>query len=380
MIYYKFQSMKIENNNDSFIKVNLSNIKHNYINVLKKKLNKETKVIAVVKANAYGHGLIPVSKTLENLSTDFLGVFSVREALRLRASGIKSRILIFGIIKDYDLDYLLKYNLTPIIGTYEDLKVLNNLQKSEVLSIHLKVDTGMGRMGFYPAEAEEILKSLFFHNKNVFIEGVCTHFSDAASNDNSYSLKQANEFTEFLDKLSKINIKIPLIHASNSAAILRFPEYQFNCVRPGLLIYGVSPFEEDFGLKPALSLYSTVSTVRNINKNSFLSYNRTYKTKRMSKIAIVPLGYADGIMMALSNKGKVIINNNYFPIVGSICMNQFLVDITDDPSISSNTNVILIGKDGDKEISAKELANYANTIPYEVLCKLSGSLKRTYVF
>lgn len=372
--------MENEFQNDSYIEINLANIEHNYSNVLKKKINKDTKVIAVVKSNAYGHGLIPVSKTLEKLNVDYLGVFNVKEGLRLRASGIKSKILIFGTVRDYEFDKLVKYDLTPIISTYEELRILDKFQFNETLKIHIKVDTGMGRLGFHTREAEEIIKNLYFHNKNILIEGICTHFSDSSSSDKSYTIKQANTFISLLDNLQKNGVKIPIIHASNSAAVLNFPEYQFNCVRPGLLLYGVSPFSDDYGLKESLSLYSTLSTIRNISENSFVSYNRTFSTKRASKIAVIPLGYADGIMYSLSNKGSVLINGNRFPVIGSVCMNQFLVDVTDGNNINSYDRVTLIGENGNEKISVKEVAQNANTIPYEILCRLSGSIKRVYTY
>jgi alanine racemase len=372
--------MENEFQNDSYIEINLANIEHNYSNVLKNKINKDTKVIAVIKSNAYGHGLIPVAKTLEKLNVDYLGVFNIKEGLRLRASGIKSKILIFGNVKDYEFDKLVKYDLTPIISTYEELRILDNLPFQDNLKIHIKVDTGMGRLGFLPEEAEEITKKLYFHNKKIYIEGICTHFSNASSLDKSYTINQVQTFMAFLDNLSKDGIKIPIIHASNSAAILNYPEYQFNCVRPGLLLYGVSPFTEDYGLKEALSLHSTISTIRNIGKNSFISYNCTFSTKRESKIAVIPLGYADGIMYSLSNKGSILINGNRFPIIGSVCMNQFLVDITDGNNISSYDKITIIGKSGNEKISVKEVAKNANTIPYEILCRLSGSIKRVYIY
>ena len=372
--------MENEFQNDSYIEINLANIEHNYSNVLKNKINQDTKVIAVVKSNAYGHGLIPISKTLEKLNVDYLGVFNVKEGLRLRTSGIKSKILIFGTVKDYEFDKLVEYNLTPIISTYEELRILDKCALRDSLKIHIKVDTGMGRLGFLPDEVEEIIKNLYFHNKNVLIEGICTHFSDASSPDKSYTIKQANTFISLLDNLQKSEVKIPIIHASNSAAVLNFPEYQFNCVRPGLLLYGVSPFSEDYGLKEALSLYSTVSTIRNVNENSCISYNRTFSTKRASKIAVIPLGYADGIMYSLSNKGSVLINGSRFHIIGSVCMNQFLVDVTECDNINSYDRVTIIGKSGNEKISVKEVAENANTIPYEILCRLSGSIKRIFTY
>lgn len=372
--------MKNEFQNDNFIEVNLSNIEHNYLNVLKKKINPSTKIIAVVKSNAYGHGLIPVSKTLEKLNVDYLGVFNIKEGLRLRASGIKSKILIFGTIKENEVSELIKYDFIPIISTYEELHILENLQGSEVMPIHIKVDTGMGRLGFLSEEAREIVEKLYFHNKNIFIEGICTHFSDASSPDEGYTIKQAQIFMKFLESLSKNGVKIPVIHASNSSAVLKFPEYQFNCVRPGLLIYGVSPFDEDYELKESLSLYSSVSTVRSLPENSYLSYNRTFLTKRLTKIAVIPLGYADGIMLSLSNKGSVLINGGKFPIIGSVCMNQFLVDVTESNNIYPGDKVTIIGKNNGKKLSVKKVAESANTIPYEIICRLSGSIKRIYTY
>jgi alanine racemase len=236
----------------------------------------------------------------------------------------------------------------------------------------------MGRIGFLPDESLEVIKKLYFFNKRVKIKGICTHFSDSSSEVKHYTIYQAELFQRLLDQLIHVKINIPIIHASNSAAIINYPEFQFNCVRPGLLLYGISPFEYNLDLKPALSLISKIITIKNIKTNSFLSYNRTYQTKRSSRIALVPIGYADGFSEKLSNKGQVIIRNKRYPIVGSICMNQFLVDITDGENIQYNDRVTIIGGDINESISIKELSKTSSLIPYEILCRLSEDLPRIY--
>ena len=366
--------------NDNIIEVNLNNIKHNYLNVLKSKIKENTKVIAVVKSNAYGHGLIKVSQFLESINVDYLGVFSVKEGVILRLNGLKKEILIFGAVKETDIEFLFDYSLTPLIGTKEEYELIEKIvpKGNKTLPVHIKVDTGMGRIGFLPDESLEIIKKLYFFNKRVEIKGICTHFSDSSSVIKDYTIFQAELFQKLLDQLTQAKINIPIIHVSNSAAIINYPEFQFNCVRPGLLLYGLSPFDYNLDLKPALSLISKIITIKNIQTNSFLSYNRTFQTKRPSRIALVPLGYADGFSEKLSNKGQVIIRNNRYPMVGSICMNQFLVDITDSENIQYNDRVTIIGNDISESISVKEISKTSSLIPYEILCRLSEDLPRIY--
>ena len=359
----------------NYIEIDLKNLQQN-INFLKTIIDPKTKVIAMVKSNAYGHGIVPVSSFLQKVGIDFFGVFTVREGILLRTSRIRKDILIFGPFQEYDLAHITKFRLTPVVGSRDEINFLVSASKKKAVKIHIKIDTGMGRIGFLPEEGFEIISSIKRNNPSLILEGICTHFADSSSKDPSYTVYQASLFLQLLNRLEKENIWIPVIHASNSAAILRFPQFQFNCVRPGILIYGIEsmPYQND--LKPVMSLYSYVSILKTIPENSFISYTCSFKTNRKTLIAIVPIGYADGYMLDLSNKAYVLIKGKRFPIIGNICMNQFIVDITDSEGIKLNDKVTLIGKDAQEEINVNSLAKLAGKIPYEIICRLSENIPR----
>lgn len=366
--------------NSNYINISFKSLHHNFT-LLKKLLLPSTKIIAMVKSNAYGHGLIQVSKYLESLQVDYLGVFTISEAIQLRKAGIKNEIIIFGPFQEYDLPQVSLLDLGLVVGSYEEIKFLLDYKNKKPLKLHIKIDTGMGRIGFLPEDGLKIINSL--HKKNqesLKLVGICTHFSDSSSNNTEYTEWQGKQFINLLKLLENEKITFPLVHSSNSAAILKYPQFHFNCVRPGILLYGIDPFIDQFDLKPVLSLHSFVSSIKIVPAGSFISYNRTFQTKKETRIAIVPIGYADGYLLDLSNKAYVSIKNKIFPIIGNICMNQFIVDISESVDIKIHDRVNLIDNEGHSELKLTHLAKLSNKIPYEILCRLSESLQRNYLY
>lgn len=362
---------------DNYILVDLSHLKNN-VKEVRKLAGEDKHIIAMVKSNAYGHGLIPVSTKLNEMGVHAFGVFTVKEGVDLRSAGITGQILIFGPIHPSLYAFLLHFNLTPVIGCIDEANSIMDFFQDDQVSIHIKIDTGMSRIGFLPDSAIQILEVFRKNRPNILIDGLCTHFSDSSSPDRKFTDQQANEFMHTLEILQNKGFHFSYIHAANSGGILQYPEYLFNAIRPGILLYGVDMIHKNSSFEPVLSLYSHVSMIKWIPKNAYVSYNRTYQTKKNTKIAIIPIGYADGYMYDFSNIGTVLINGNFYPIIGTVCMNQFVVDITDSENICLFDRVVLIGKDDQQSISLRSLSALTKKLPYEILCRLSESMKRIY--
>lgn len=362
--------------------IDLDCIKHNMIEIRKQVGNKT--IIAIVKADAYGHGAIDVSSVLLENGADKLGVAVITEALELRESGIEAPILILGYTPlDFACD-LINQNIEQTVYSLDYAIGLSEiaLNQGKEMNIHIAIDTGMGRLGFLPNEEalndiEKISKL-----KNINIKGIFTHFSSADETDKEYTIKQMNKFKEFNKKLEERNIKIEEKHLSNSAGILDVEEAYFDAVRPGIIMYGYYPsnevMKEKINLKPALTLKSNIVHVKVLPKGEYISYGREFKTERESIIATLPIGYADGYTRALYKNGKVIINGKMAPIVGRICMDQCMIDVTDIEGVSVGDEVILIGEDKGVKFNADDIAKLLNTINYEVLCLIGKRVPRVY--
>lgn len=362
---------------DNYILIDLSHLRNN-VSQIRQLAGSNKHIIAMVKSNAYGHGLIPVSTKLNEMGVQTFGVFTVKEGVDLRSAGISGQILIFGPIHPSLYVYLLHFNLTPVIGCIDEANSMMDFFQNESVVIHLKVDTGMSRIGFLPESAIQILELIRKNRPNILIDGICTHFSDSSSPDRKFTDQQAVKFQETLHTLEKKGFHFNYIHSANSGAILQYPEYLFNAIRPGILIYGIDMVNKQSGFEPVMSLYSHVSMIKWIPKNSYVSYNRTFQTKKNTKIAIIPIGYADGYMYDFSNTGTVLINGNFYPIIGTVCMNQFVIDITDSQNICLFDRVVLVGKDKDQSITLRSISQLTKRLPYEILCRLSESMKRIY--
>ncbi len=341
-------------------------------------------LLGVVKADAYGHGAVEVSRKLESIGIDYLGVATIDEGIDLRSAGIIKPILIMsGIFSWDDIEPVVRYGLTPVVYDWAVLTRLIEATRdfAKPLKIHLKFDTGMGRLGFQPQEAREITQ-VVKGAQGLNIEGLMSHFSVSEVRD-EYGLSQIETFRRIIDDFRSAGFDPPYIHMSNSGAIVNYPEAHLSLVRAGISLYGSHPslaLEESLRLRQVMKLSARIAFCREFPSGVSLSYGRTFTTDRPMKVAYIPVGYSDGYPRSLSNKGAVLIRGARCAIIGRVCMDWTLADVTALGSVDSGDEAILIGE-GNREgvrVSANEMAEYAGTIPYEILCKISRRIKRVY--
>ncbi len=364
----------------TWAEINLKNLEFNY-RQLRRTAGRKVKVLAAVKANAYGHGILEVSRKLESAGVDYLGVASIDEALVLRYGKIKTPILVLGVAFTKDeMRLALKFNITLTVADYRYAKILNStIPPKKKLRIHVKVDTGMGRLGIWHEQAKaEITK--ISRLKNLEIEGVYTHFS-SADTDIIFTRAQARVFAALIKELRQNKISIELAHAANSIAACKLPDSCLNMVRPGIMLYGIYPDEKlalRIKLKQVLSLKTKITYLKTVDAGRCISYGRTYITKRKTRIATLPLGYADGYARALSNKAEVIIRGEKFPVAGRVCMDQTMIDVGIGSNVKIGDIVTLIGSQGAYVIRAEDLAFICGTIAYEITCGISSRVPRLF--
>jgi len=362
----------------TWAEVNLSNLEHNFFQI-KKRVEPGTKILITIKADAYGHGLIPVAKRLQSCGIDFFGVASIDEGIKLREAGIKTPVLILGLILKEDIAPLFKFNLSTTVCDEELPKALNNKAKAlrKRVNVQIKVDTGMGRIGIQHYDAHKLVNKIS-RLKHVNIEGIFTHFAFADLN-KEFTFYQIDLFGRLIRKLKKDGIKIPLIHAANSMGLLDYKNSHFNMVRPGLIAYGLYPKENlKIDLRPVLSLKTRIVFVKKVPSGCGISYGHDYITRRATKIATLPIGYGDGYPRNLSNKAKILIGGKYFKMCGKICMDQIMVDVGNS-RVRIGDEAVLIGTQGNKRITVEELALKSGTIPYEIVCGLGARIPRIYI-
>ena len=368
MLYYR----------PTWVEVDLGALEFNFRQV-KRIVDKKTKVMAVIKSDGYGHGLLPIAKRLAKLGVDCLGVSSIDEAIILRKNKIKLPILILGNILNKDIKPVLEHNLTQTISDYQLAFKLNReaKRKGRVAGVHIKVDTGMGRLGILYREAIELVKKISCL-QNLRIEGLFTHFP-CADSDQEFTYYQIDIFNQLIGDLKRIGISFTLFHAANSMGIIGYPESHFNLVRPGLMLYGIHPKPNlDIKLKPCLSLKSRIIYLKRMPSGQGISYGRSYITKKETTMAILPVGYGDGYPRNLSNRADVLIKGKRFRISGAVCMDQIMVDVGDS-RINVGDGAVLIGSQKNLQISAEELARLSQTIPYEIVCNISNRVPRLYI-
>jgi len=311
-----------------------------------------------------------------------LAVASVNEAVALREAGITTDIVVLVDVFDERIGDLLTYRLTPVITEHRLLPALAKAaaEQNRSLPIHIKVDTGMGRLGFSPDDVAALLDALPTW-KSIRVEGFMTHLADSDGDDPHYTERQLERFRELLEHVRRSGLYVPAVHAANSAAIIRFPRSHFSLVRPGIMLYGYHTLPKGVAgppLEPVLSLCTTVMQLRTIEAGDSVSYNRTFIAKKKSRIAVLPVGYADGYSRRLSNHGQVLVRGKRVPIVGLVCMDMTMVDVTDVPSIQVGDEVTLIGKQGREALWADEIGEWTGTIPYEILCAIGPRIPRQY--
>ncbi len=361
--------------------IDLEALRWNFSQV-RQKVGPKVKILSVLKADAYGHGAVQIARTLAEAESDFFGVATLEEGLQLRESGIRTPVLILAGAYPEQIDELVRYDLTPTVCEPRMLRRMEALaQKRETaLHFHLKVDTGMGRIGFAASEIDLWLPEVA-RLKALELQGMFSHFSHAENVEGGYTQSQLEIFHYLIQRLHEADYRIPLIHLANSAAVISLPASHFNMVRPGLMLYGIHPRAEmaaQVSLKPALSWRTRVLQVKRLPRGSSISYGRTFVTQRESVIATLPVGYADGYPRLLSNRGAVLIRGQRAPVVGRVCMDLTMVDVTQIEGVEEGDEVVLLGKQGGQTVSADEIAGWAETISYEILTSISARVPRIY--
>ena len=366
-----------------YAEISLEAIGHN-IREVKKRLPEGVKLLGVVKANAYGHGAVPVASYLEN-QVDYFATATIEEAVELRENGISAPILILGYVSPSQYGDLVEYDITQTIDSYAQALALEKeaARQNRKAKAHLAVDTGMTRIGFQVTEHDADEAAKIADLPHIELEGMFTHFSCADQEDKTYCSMQMEKYDKMTALLAERGVTIPLRHICNSAGIMEFDDHRFEMVSSGIITYGIYPSEEvkkeRLDLIPALSWKSHVIHVKEVGPGIGVSYGATYVTEKpMTRIATVSAGYADGYPRALSNQGCVLIHGKKAPIIGRICMDQMMVDVTDIPDVQVEDVVTLVGTDGDETITIEEIANPAARFDYEMLCDISSRVTRVY--
>lgn len=361
-----------------WIEVDLRALRSNF-KIIKNYLGSKVKIVATIKQSAYGHGLIPIARELRGRGVDYFGLGSVEEAIALRKNNIGGSLLVLSAVLDKFTEFFIQYDIIP---TIVDLKFACKLDKEakkakKVVPVHIKIDTGMGRLGPSYKQAHDFIKRLSKF-KNLSLEGIYTHFP-VADSDQDFTNRQIDIFNRFIEKLAKEKIFFKFCHCANSIGIVKYPNAHFNMVRPGLILYGINPDENiNLNVKPILSLKSKIIFVKKIDKGISVSYGRSYVAKNARNIATAAIGYADGYPWALSGKAKVIIKDKFFNLAGRVCMDHIMIDLGATSNIKAGSEVILIGQSKSLEINAENLAKSADTIPYEIVSRLSLQIPRLY--
>lgn len=362
--------------------VNLDAIYHN-CEEAKKKVKDGTKLMAIVKADAYGHGAVQVARKIDAIA-DAYGIAILEEGIELRRAGITKPILILGFTPWQQFDGLFAYDITQTVYSLEMAQKLSDaaVSRGKKAHIHIKIDTGMGRIGFFPGkESLEQIKQLA-KLPGLAIDGCFTHFARADEKDKAAAKRQLDAFLAFVEEIKACGISLPVCHAANSAAIMELPQAHLDMVRLGIALYGLYPSKEvcrgEMALEPAMELRSCVSFVKEVPAGTAIGYGGTFVTTRTSRIATIPVGYADGFPRSLSGKGSVIIQKKRVPIVGRICMDQFMVDVTELSPIAPGEPVILFGREQDEFLSVEEVSEKADSFHYEFVCDVGKRVPRVY--
>ncbi|MHB0987853.1 MAG: alanine racemase [Bellilinea sp.] len=339
-------------------------------------------VMAVVKANAYGHGAAPVARAALEAGATRLAVHRLTEGIELRQAGIDAPVLVMGYTPPAGASAFVEWNLTPSTITPEFVQALSAqaATQGKTMRVHVKVDTGMSRYGLLPAEVVPFLRAVRAL-PGIQVEGLFTHFATADASDQTWVRQQIAVFDQVIAAIRNAGMDIPIIHAANSATTMKLPEAHYNAVRPGIAMYGMNPsseWEPVFKLHPALTFKSTVSRVRELPVGAGVSYGRTFVTNRPTIAALVPVGYGDGYHRILSNKGVVLVRGRRAPIIGRVCMDQFVIDVTGIPGVLQNDEVVLVGRQGGERVSAEEVGRLAGSINYEVTTGLLPRVIRRY--
>lgn len=339
-------------------------------------------ILAIVKANAYGHGAVPVARALAQAGVGRFGVATLDEGIQLREAGIEDPIIVLGTLVPSEMPAVVAHRLTPVVY---DLRMIRDLIRQvppdvQPYPVHIKIDTGMGRLGLNPDQWPALLETAGL-DRRLMLEGLMTHLADADSDDPAYTSRQLERFHAALGHVAASGHKPPLVHMANSAGIIMHPASHFSLVRPGIMLYGyhtLSRARPGLDLRPVLTWHTTIALIRSIPPGGCVGYNRTFTATRPSRIAVLPVGYADGYSRHLSNRGIVLIGGRRMPVVGRVSMDMTMVDVTDLPDIKPGDPVVLLGHQGSAAITATDIAGMLDTISYEVLCSIGPRVSRLY--
>ncbi|HXV68078.1 MAG TPA: alanine racemase [Nitrospira sp.] len=361
--------------------IDLGALVHN-LNQFRRYLAPRCDVMAVVKANAYGHGSVETTKALIRHGVSRVAVVSVEEGIRLRQAGIDAPIVTLGPLFREQIADLVAHQLTPVVSDPSVLPALGEAAASRPIPypIHLKIDTGMARLGL----TQDELVTLFSSGgipRSLKLEGLMTHLADSDGPAVDRTEQQLERFNHAIQTVNTGGFRAPLIHAANSGGAVRFPQAQFSLVRPGIMLYGYHTLPDSVpvpDLRPVLSLHTCIAQLRTIQPGRRVSYNGTFTASRPTRIAVLPIGYADGLSRHLSNRGLVLVRGRRAPIAGLVCMDMVMVDVTDVPGAGIGDDVVLIGRQGSEQITAQDIAEWTGTISYEVLCSIGPRIPRQY--
>jgi len=359
--------------------VNLQTLRENYI---KLQTHTKSEMMPIVKADAYGHGVIPVVKTLMACGAKRFGVALLEEALEIKEMFPGLTVMVIGATDPDYSDVVVKEEIIPAIFQLVQAQALSEaaVKQNRTARLHIKIDTGMNRIGFSEKDFADIMKIAAL--PNLFIEGIFTHLATADQRDLSFAREQLNRFQAIYNKLKKAGLTIPIRHSANSAAILQFPQSHFELVRPGISLYGFTPSSQISGaveLEPVMSWKAKVSHVKSIKTGESVSYGRTFQAAYPTRVATIPVGYADGLRRALSNQGEMLIHGRRSTMIGRVCMDQTMLEVTKIPGVQVGDVVTILGKDSHDQITATEMAEWIGTISYEVVCGISKRVPRVYI-
>ncbi|WP_346894476.1 alanine racemase [Clostridium sp. UBA7503] len=363
--------------------INLDTIATNTKNI--KKLVGDKELIAIVKADCYGHGAVDVVPTLLENGASRLAVAMLTEAIELRENNINAPIVILGYTPLYLGEELINYDIEQTVYDLDYAKELSKIALSlnKKAKIHIAIDTGMGRIGFLPGDDTVKTINEVYNLEGLEVIGIYSHFSTSDEKDKSYANEQLFKLKKVMKDLKALGIEIPLKHISNSGAIIDMPKTYLNGVRPGIILYGYYPSKEvskdNLSVKPALTLKAKVAHVKELHKDMYISYGKTFKTNKKTIVATLPIGYGDGYPRSLSENAKVIVNGKFASILGRICMDQCMIDVTDIENVKTGDEVIILGGEGDLKFNADDMAEALGTINYEILCRIKSRIPRVYI-
>ncbi|MEI8216822.1 MAG: alanine racemase [Eubacteriales bacterium] len=364
--------------------IDLDCLSHN-VKEIRKRVGEKVKIAAVVKANGYGHGCLEMSSELLSMGVDMICVSSINEAIEIRKEHKEAEVLVLGFIPLENLAKAINFDITHTVFSYNQGLALNDAARinDKKVKIHIKIDTGMNRTGFHPDE-QSVLKIMELSKLDkLTIQGIYSHLATADEKDKSFAFAQFDLFNKFVRELEEKGLNIPIKHISNSAAVIDLPEMNLDMVRPGIILYGIYPSDEvmksEIFLKPVMTLKARVNFVKTLKEDGGISYGLTYRGKKGQRIATIPIGYADGYTRLLSNVGEVLIGGIKSKVVGTICMDQCMLDVSMIEGIEVGTEAILFGTNGKEEINVSEVAKRCGKIPYELLCSIGRRVPRVYL-